>query len=210
MSPDPVPGRPPGPGGRAVSRRAFGTGLGVAVSTALLTTGCDTGDGIDLPGLPTIGEEPDHDRVVAGLRDEQAVLDQVVRVRQKHRSLRSALAPTQAVHQAHVDLLSRAVDDTEGSDGSAGSDGSDGSDDSDGSAGSGAARRDRGRVPGDPAQAVAELVRLERALAERHVTTSVKSRSGTLARVVAAMSAAAAQQAVVLSPLAVDTSDQEG
>ena len=201
MSPDPVPGRPPGPGGRAVSRRAFGTGLGVAVSTALLTTGCDTGDGIDLPGLPTIGEEPDHDRVVAGLRDEQAVLDQVVRVRQKHRSLRSALAPTQAVHQAHVDLLSRAVDDTEGSDGSDGSDGS---------AESGAARRDRGRVPGDPAQAVAELVRLERALAERHVTTSVKSRSGTLARVVAAMSAAAAQQAVVLSPLAVDTSDQEG
>ena len=204
MSPDPVPRGARGPGEPAVSRRAFGAGLGVVVSTVLLTTGCDAGEGLDLPGLPSIGGEPDHDRVVAGLRDEQAVLDQVIRVRREHRGLRSALARTQAVHQSHVDLLSRAVDDTDGSDGSDGSVGSD--DPAEPRSGS----EDRGRRPGDPAKAVAELVRLERKLAERHVATSVQSRSGTLARVVAAMSAAAAQQAVVLSPLAVDTSDQEG
>jgi hypothetical protein len=195
VSADTVPAGLPGPGRSPVSRRAFGTGL-AAVTTALLTAGCDPDDGLDLPGLPAIGNEPDNDRVVAGLRDEQAVLDRVARVRQEHRALRSALAPTEAVHQSHVDLLGRAVEDSERAGGPGGS------------TGSGA--RDSGRVPGDPAQAVAELIVLERGLAERHVATSVTSRSGTLARVVAAMSAAAAQQAVVLAPLAVRAAAQGG
>ena len=182
----------------AVSRRAFGTGVvGVAASTALLTAGCDPDVGIDLPGLPTIGSEPDHDRVVAGLRDEQAVLDAVARVRRRHRTLRSDLAATEAVHQSHVDLLGKAVDDGEKGQGTDGSEGSDA-----GSPGD--------RVPGNPAQAVAELIRLERGLAARHVATAMKSRSGTLARAVAAMSAAAAQQAVVLAPLAVDGPERDG
>jgi hypothetical protein len=172
-----------------LSRRTLGSRVaGLAVSAALVTAGCDTDEPLDLPGLPPIGEEPDRDRVLTGLRDEQAVLEQVSRVRRRHRRLRRALAPTAAVHQAHVELLSRAVDDSD--------DASEAGPDS--------------PVPGDPAKAVAQLVRLERSLAERHVATAVKSRSGVLARVVAAMSAAAAQQAVVLAPLAVPEQEPDG
>ena len=165
-----------------VPRRAFGAGVaGLIATTALVTSGCDTDEPLDLPGLPTFGEEPDHDRVLAGLRDEQAVLDQVVGIRRRHRGLRRALAPTAAVHQAHVALLSRAVDGAEEPTGSG-----------------------PGRVPADPAEAVAQLLRLERSLADQHVATAMRSRSGVLARVVASMAAAAAQQAVVLAPLAAD------
>jgi hypothetical protein len=167
----------PDPGG--VTRRAFGIGLvGVAASTALVTTGCNPDEPLDLPGLPAVDEEPDLDRVVTALDDEQRMLDVVVRVRRRHRQLRRTLAATESVHAAHVDLLSRAVEtpQTPGGNG-----------------------RDRPRVPDSPADAVAELVRLERSLADRHVDTAVRSSSGVLARVVAAMSAAAAQQAVVLA-----------
>lgn len=172
-----------------VSRRAFGTGVaGFVASTALVTSGCDTDEGLDLPGLPPLGEEPDHDRVLDGLRDETAVLDQVRQVRRRHQELRRPLAATVTVHRAHIELLGRAVD------------GADEDSEED------AAEPGPGRVPADPAKAVAQLVRLERSLAEQHVATAMRSRSGVLARVVATMSAAAAQQAVVLAPLAVEES----
>jgi hypothetical protein len=162
-----------------LTRRSFGSGL-VAAATVLATSGCDTDDGFDLPGIPDAGEEPDHDQVLASLRDELAVLDQVQQVQRRHRSLRRPLAATAAVHEAHVELLTRA-DDT-----------------SDAPEGAETASR---RVPADPSAAVALLVRLERSLATKHVETAMASRSGVLARVVATMSAAAAQQAHVLSSL---------
>ncbi len=173
---------------RALSRRALGSGVAaLAASTALVTAGCDSGDGLDLPavpGLPDSEEEPDRPRVLDALRGEHLVLVQLRRTQRRHRRLRRQLRPVVALHQGHVDLLSGAVDTPSAS-----------------------PAEKRPRVPTDPGAAVAALVRLERALAAEHVDTAVQSESGVLARVVATMSAAAAQQAVVLSALTVPTPD---
>lgn len=148
-------------------------------------TACDPDEPLERPGLPGLpGEEPDLAQVRRALLDEQRVLEQVARVRRRHRQLRRPLAATAAVHEAHVELLRRAADDDPGE--------ADGND----------AAEPRPRVPAAPATAVAELIRLERSLAAEHVETAMASRSGVLARLVAALSAAAAQQAVVLLPLA--------
>lgn len=171
---------------RRLSRRSFGSVLAVATVSALATSGCDTDDGLDLPGLPDVAEEPDREQVLAALRDEQAVLDQLRRVQERHRPLRRRLEPVVEVHRAHVELLAQA--DDVGPDGTG----------------------EAGRVPGAPSDAVAQLVRLERSLSAQHVTTAMASRSGVLARVVASMSAAAAQQAVVLSALASEASPDPG
>ena len=179
----------PSPGDLGLSRRAVGSILGaLAASTALVTSGCDADEPLDLPGLPPLGDDPDRERVLAGLRDERLVLERIARVRRRHRSLRRTLAPAEAVHRAHVGLLGRAGDDPD--------DPADAGDPGGGGA--------PGGVPVDPAQAVAQLVRLERDLAARHATTAMRARSGVLARVIASMSAAAAQQAVVLGSLEAD------
>lgn len=171
---------------------------GLLAATTLLVAGCDSEEALDLPGLPGGEEdEPDLDRVRTALRDEQAVLDQITRARRRHRSLRRSLAATAEVHRAHAQLLGRAVEGNEGDEG----------DEGDGStppAGSGT------RVPRDPAVALAQLVRSERSLAQRHVETSMRARSGDLARVLAAMSAAAAQQEVTLGALVVQRNAAQG
>lgn len=164
--------------------------VGLLAASTLLFAGCDSDEPLDLPGLPGRGEdEPDLARVRAGLRGEQTVLDQLDRVRRRHRALRRPLAATADVHRAHVQLLSRAVEGDD--DGDAPPEGT------------------RDRVPRDPAEALVQLVRLERSLAESHVETAMRSRSGDLARVVAAMSAAAAQQEVTLAALATRTAAQK-
>ena len=161
-----------------LSRRSFGSGL-VAAATALAASGCDTDTGFDLPGIPDAEEQPDHAQVLAGLQDEQAVLEQVRRVQRRHRAQRRPLAATVEVHEAHVELLARADQTSDAP----------------------APRTTVQRVPPDPSAAVDQLVRLERSLAAKHVETAMAFRSGVLARVVATMSAAASQQAVVLSAL---------
>ena len=165
----------------ALTRRTFGSGLvALAAATTLVTSGCDTDGGLDLPGLPEPQEDPDEKQAAGALLDEQQILERVLRVQRRHRRLRSALEPSADVHRAHVELLSGALQDD----------------------GTGPATGLSSRVPTDPVRAVAELVQLERDLADRHVATSMACRSGALARVVAVMSAAAAQQAVALTPLA--------
>jgi len=155
-----------------------------------VTAGCDSDAPLRLPGLPEPAEEPDHDRVLAALQDERAALARVRQVQRQHRSnpqLRAALAEAASVHETHVGLLVGAVDDEELAPGE----------------GSRRELSPGGAVPRDPAGAAAEVVRLERTLADRHVETAMRSESGVLARVVASMSAAAAQRAAVLAPLAV-------
>ena len=178
-----------------LSRRAAGAGFAaLAAATALLTSGCDPEGGLDLPGLPETPDNPDEKQVAAGLRAEQQMFQRIALVRRRHRRLRDALAPTLAVHRAHVELLGGALDGA--------------ASDTDG--GVDAGTRGSNPVPADPARAMADLVRLERLLADRHVATSVACRSGALARVVAVMSAAAAQQAVALAPLAVTPKGEDG
>lgn len=167
-----------------ITRRALGRGAAALLgATTLLAAGCDSEDPVDLPALPSLGEEePDLEQVAAGLRHEQAVLQQVARVRRRHLALRGPLRPTEAVHQAHVQLLARAVDEPTGEETTQG-------------------EPSRRKVPADPRKALADVISLERSLAAQHVGTAMRSRSGVLARVVAAMSAAAAQQAASLASL---------
>lgn len=192
MSAEPAVPRTSAAGGRAsgprLGRRALGRGA-VLASASLVTAGCDNAGPLALPGRPDTEAEtgPDHARVLAGLRDEQAVLERVQQVRRRHPELRGTLRPTAAVHQAHVELLLRGVEET-GADVATG--------------------RGPGRVPADPANALADLVRLERRLAENHVGTAMRTRSGVLARAIASMSAAAAQQAVLLAPIAAREREQ--
>lgn len=172
---------------RPLTRRTVGSGIvGLAAASALVTSACDPGEGLALPGLPKADEEPDREQVLAALADERALLDLVARVRRRHRQLSEPLAATAAGHRAHVDLLVGAVQDAE----------------TDGPG--------KGAVPRDPVAAAADLVRREHALADKHVSTSMACRSGSLARVVAVMSAAAAQQAVTLAPLAVAPKEAGG
>ena len=179
MSPDPTP-RP------TLSRRSFGAVAAVAAASTALV-GCATDEPLDLPGLPPLGDvEPDLEQVRAGLAAERQLLEHLSAVRQRHRRVRRALAPTASVHEAHVDLLGRAVEEA-----------ADGPSDT--------PATDPRRVAGDPAQALGQLIRLERSLAEDHVGAAMASRSGPLARVLASMSAAAAQQAVLLAALPADS-----
>jgi len=181
VSPERLPGR--------LSRRALGAGvLATPAALAVLTTaGCDSG-GVDLPSLPGLPagnedqDQPDLDQVQDALRGEQAMLATVQQVRRRQRSMRKALGATAAVHQAHVDLLQSAVEGAS-------------------SASPAPPPSSAHKLSSDPAKAVAGLVTLERKLSAAHAGTALSSRSGVLARVVAAMSAAAAQQAVVIGRL---------
>lgn len=163
-----------------------------AVLAVLVTAGCDSDSGVSLPSIPgltaTQEDNPDLPRVQDALADEEAALAAVQQVRRRQRSLRKALAGTEAAHRSHVDLLRSAVED-------AGSQ-------------SASPTPPATRLPRDPGGAVAALVRLERKLAADHVDTAMACRSGVLARVVASMSAAAAQQAVVIGALPARSSQE--
>jgi hypothetical protein len=159
--------------------------LALTATVATVTSGCDTAEPLRLPGLPDPAEEPDRDRVLAAARAEQAALALAERVLRRHRQaagLREPLDRTVTTHRAHVELLTKALEGEELEE-----------------------RRSPGAdpVPADAAQAVAALVRRERALSQELASIAVRSRSGALARVVASMSAAAAQQAALLLPLSV-------
>lgn len=158
-----------------------------AALAVLATAGCDSDAGVSLPSIPGLTAEqkdnPDVDRVQDALRGEETMLAAVQQVQRRQKSLRKALDATAAVHQSHVDLLRSAVED-------AGSP-------------SPSPSPPAGTLPRDPAGSVAALVRLERKLTADHVDTAMGSRSGVLARVVASMSAAAAQQAVLIGALPV-------
>jgi hypothetical protein len=167
---------------RLLSRRALGAAA--LAASALAVSGCDDETRLDLPAIPGLSqrEEPDTGRVAEALAAERAMVDRLVQVQRRHPALRRALQAAVETHQAHVELLDGVVPDTGADTG-----GDSGTSDA---------------VAADPARAIGALVRLERALSEAHVTTAMRSRSGVLARVVATMSAAAGQQAVVLADLA--------
>ena len=161
------------------SRRAVVAGLaGLSAVSGLTLAGCSSDSGLSLPDLSGEPSAPDPDRgLTRRVRDdEQQVLDLVDATVSRHRSLRGPLRSARRAHAAHLALLTP-----------------------DG------ARRpsDRGsrrspHVAGDPGRALAAVVDAEHALTRRHAASAVRAQSGPLARVVASMSAAAAQQATAL------------
>ena len=152
-------------------------GVLTLLTTAVAVTGCD-GD-MSVPGLPQVGEDPDHDVVVGAFRAEQVMLDLLGAARDVPRPVRSALAAAATVHRAHRDLLAGEVGDDE------------------------AGRGRPPRLPADPAAVLARVVQAERALSRRQADAALAARSGELARMLAALAAAAAQQEHVLATVSV-------
>ena len=156
------------------TRRAVVTGL--TTTAVLAVTGCSPdGDLPDLPGLDDEQLDPDPDLVLVRRvsRDEQGVLDLVSATRKTHRELRATLAGTAAGHRAHLELV-RVAD------------------------GEPPRPRRTPKVAEQPGRALEDVVRAERMLAGRHARSALEADSGRLARAIASMSAAAAQQGSVL------------
>lgn len=148
---------------------------------ALVVSGCTSQEQGTSPQLPARApQNPDHGLVGRALSVERAMVDRIEATVRRHANLGKGLHGALVVHRSHVQLLAGAV---EGVDARGG-------------------RTRRPRVPASGGDAVAALVRAERTLEAAHVDTAVRADSGVFARVLAGMAAAAAQQAVLLGPLA--------
>ena len=153
-----------------MDRRSVVVGLVAAGGSAVLVlSGCGTRED-ERPG-PSDGTDTDPDRrlVATALNAELALVDALERTRRRHPGLRDATIEALRIHRDHVGLLRGTADDDT------------------------AGPAEPTRVPGAPAQALRSLVRLEGEVSAGHVSTAMGARSGSLARVVASMSVAAAQ-----------------
>jgi len=185
----PLPARPPG---RLTRRSAL---LG---TIALGTTACtpySLGEDQRAAGrspAPTPAPEPRTDPDVAlaaqVLLAEQALLDRAERTLAMHPRLERLLGPVRDGHAAHVDLLAEAAPDepsaTPSLEASTGV--------------SSTPLETGGRVPRDATRALRSLADAEDALSRSNRTSAFTAESGSFARVLASMAAAAAQQSVVL------------
>jgi hypothetical protein len=188
-----LPARPAG----RVSRRSALLGT-LALGTAACTPyslGEDQRDAGRTP-TPTPAPEPRTDPDVAlaaqVLSAEQAVLDRVEQTLAAHPRLERLLGPVRDGHAAHVDLLAEAAPDEP--DASASGSPSPGAvlSEADESA------ETSGRVPRDAARALRAVAEAEDELSRSNRTSAFTAQSGSFARVLASMAAAAAQQSVVL------------
>lgn len=147
------------------------TTLGGALAGLALLAGCDLGsaDPASTPAPPTDADDPDARLVEEVVDDIVATRRLVESLRRRHDSLRRPLGELVRVHDAHLTAL-----------------------ESSGPPGRGAGR------PGSAAAAVT-LVRARELRHQRLLTEhAVAARSGRLARLLASMSAAIAQQLATL------------
>jgi hypothetical protein len=209
-------------------RHALGV-LGAGLAATVLS-GCTPGGKPEpLPPVrePTPGLDPDV--VVAGdtLAAERDMLDAIDATMARHQGLQPLLTPVAAVHQAHVDLLTRAVPGSAtspsagpsasasagpsllaspsaappGSPAGASSSGSTAGASPSGSptgSASPSAAPPTADVPRDPDRALRRLARHEDRLSLFDRQQAFTARSGAFARLLASMAAAAAQQAMGL------------
>jgi hypothetical protein len=134
--------------------------------------------------------DPDVPLAAAVLAAEQSLVDRVDATLAAHPRLERVLAATRDVHAAHVDLLADAAPGGGSPSPSAGA-----------SAGSPPATEEPPQVPQvprDPARALRALARHEDELSLADKRNAFSAESGSFARVLASMAAAAAQQAAVL------------
>jgi hypothetical protein len=202
--------------GPALDRRhALGV-LGAGLAATVLSSCTPGGKPEPLPPVrePTPGVDPDV--VVAGdtLAAEREMLEAIDATMARHQGLQPLLAPVAAVHQAHVDLLTRAVPGSSTSPSanpsaspsagpsflaspSAAPPGSPAGASPSGSP-SGSASPSTSGVPRDPDRALRRLARHEDRLSLFDKQQAFTARSGAFARLLASMAAAAAQQAMGL------------
>jgi hypothetical protein len=163
----------PGAAVRLTRRHVALAGLAGA---ATLTSGCT--DDRSGPGPLPPGPNPDEELVVHALRLERSMVRRLEATGRRHASLRRRLRQPLVVHRAHVGLLSRAVEG--------------------GSTRPGQPSERGPRPPATAKDALVALARAEQTLRDDQVASATRARSGDLARVLAGMAAAAAQQASVL------------
>jgi hypothetical protein len=188
----------PLPPRRTLTRR---TALGVLTAgSAAALAGC-TPSGIDrrprknASAAPTPDADPDVALAATVLADEQAMLDLIAATVARHPGLEARLAMARDSHQAHVDLLTKAVpNDARVSPGASPS-----TDTSPSVSRSGLpSPTGPPTVPARRPRAVAALADAEDRLALVGRRSAFAARSGVFARVLAGMSASAAQHAVAL------------
>ena len=186
----------PVPPRRTLTRR---TALGVLTAgSAAALAGC-TPSGIDrrpsknASAAPTPDADPDVALAATVLADEQAMLDLIAATVARHPGLEARLATARDSHQAHVDLLTKAVPSDARV--SPGASPSTGTSPSVSESGSGSPSP---TVPARGPRAVAALADAEDRLALVGRRSAFAARSGVFARVLAGMSASAAQHAVAL------------
>ena len=187
--PSPVPAR------SALTRRtAIG---GAAAVGAVVVTGC-TPSGIDrrsrrsAVAAPTPDTDPDVALAATVLADEQAMLDRIAATVARHPGLDGRLAAARAAHQAHVDLLTKAVPAKARVSPSQ---------DATPSVSPSVAPSPAATpvVPARPPRALAVLANEEDRLSLVGRRSAFAARSGAFARVLASMSASAAQHAATLA-----------
>lgn len=190
--PFPVPSR------STLTRR---TALGVVTAGgAAALTGC-TPSGIDrrprknASAAPTPDADPDVALAATVLADEQAMLDLITATVERHPTLEARLATARDAHQAHVDLLTKAVPKD-----ARVSPGASASADTAPSVSPSVSPSPTGppTVPARRPRAVAALADAEDRLALVGRRSAFAAQSGVFARVLAGMSASAAQHAVAL------------
>lgn len=140
----------------------------LGLGSAYVLTACE--DGKASP--PDRHEEPDAALLLAALAGEQAALALVRLTTHRNRRLRQVLAQPERFHTGHVRLLRGGV--------------------------SGRVRTPRPRVPAATAAALDVVVAAEQRLVREHAHASMRAQSGQVARLLASLSAAAAQQERVL------------
>jgi hypothetical protein len=181
------------------------TALGVVTAgSAAALVGC-TPSGIDrrprknASAPPTRDADPDVALAATVLADEQAMLDLVAATVARHPALEARLATAREAHQAHVDLLTRAVP-KEARVSPAASPPADTSPSVSPSVSPSPTGSPTGSptVPARRPRAVAALAEAEDRLALVGRRSAFATQSGAFARVLAGMSASAAQHAIAL------------
>jgi hypothetical protein len=204
----PTPENRPRDLARGITRRsALVTALVTSLAGAL-AAGCSQQEVVSPSRLPRPTQSPGLDPDVAlaaqALESEQAMLEAVTATASRHGRLRPVLARTLSAHEQHVRLLNRAVpaeartspSPSSSVTGSVPSGKPSGASPSAASPSAGPGNEPK--VPADPGRALLALARHEDRLSLDARRNAFAAGSGSFARLLASMAAAAAQQAAVL------------
>jgi hypothetical protein len=169
------------------------TAGGAAALTGCTPSGVDRRPRKNASAAPTPDADPDVALAATVLADEQAMLDLITATVERHPALEARLATARDAHQAHVDLLTKAVPKD-----ARVSPGASASADTSPSVSPSVSPTGPPTVPARRPRAVATLADAEDRLALVGRRSAFAAQSGVFARVLAGMSASAAQHAVTL------------